>query len=234
VVSGDRPAQFLYGLVFGMSSLGSDGRLIAFSDQEGAIAVVGADGGFVQTALSAPAALPLFRPNSKQLAAVTGRPGGDQAVVLVDLERPDWPRPLTPRANLYYSDLAWFPDRRRLVVAAYEQERMFFDHGTLLLVDLDDGRCETLVPGADRIWTSNPRPAPDGRSLVCVTDRDGWRGLWQLDLASGTDRRLLPQDGRGQLAREWSPDGRFLAFVSARAGDYRLAVLDVAGPAPGR
>lgn len=73
----------------------------------------------------------------------------------------------------------------------------------------------------DAFVETNPVWAPDGRSLAYSSDRDGGVALWQLDMASGTSRRVAPA---GTTAA-FSPDGRRLAYLD---GDSVLRVVELA------
>ena len=78
----------------------------------------------------------------------------------------------------------------------------------------------------ESLWTivggSSPRWSPDGRTLAYSGSGEGRSGLWLYDLASGGSRFLTEVHTTdhflGHQARknfEWSPDGRFIAFVGA-------------------
>jgi dipeptidyl aminopeptidase/acylaminoacyl peptidase len=208
-------------------TISADGRTVAYVAGSGDLVAVSLDGGPARILLSGQAGLPAFSPDGRRVAAVTSRPGGGAAVAVVDIDRPDWPRPVTAPAALQYTDLAWLPDGRGLVVSACHAERMPWDHGLLLLVSLEDGRVHELVPAADGVQVGAPRPAPDGRRVAYVTDADGWLNLWTVDPHNGR-RQVLLSEPREHIYPAWSPDGRQLAHVSRRSGDYRLAILDVA------
>ena len=75
--------------------------------------------------------------------------------------------------------------------------------------------------------------APDGRSAALVLsefdrERNGYRSaIWLAGLESATPRRLT-WSGRRDRQPRWSPDGRRLAFLSDRAGEDQVWVLDLA------
>ncbi|MGO9125648.1 MAG: S9 family peptidase [Terriglobales bacterium] len=79
----------------------------------------------------------------------------------------------------------------------------------------------TLDEFFDSVDISNLRLSPDGRSLVFVTERADWdQNIYRDDLwlyrddAKGTLTQLT-QSGH-DAAPQWSPDGRWIAFLSAR------------------
>ena len=86
----------------------------------------------------------------------------------------------------------------------------------------------------DSLYKVRPKWSPDGRSITFSVDlNSAVPGQEQqtdvfLMKADGTRLRNLTQhpalDGNGA----WSPDGRSLAFVSARSGDFEIHVMDIA------
>ncbi|TCO62739.1 amidohydrolase family protein [Actinocrispum wychmicini] len=71
------------------------------------------------------------------------------------------------------------------------------------------GRPRKIV--ADGFFNTDPDWAPDGRSLVYVSDRAGTANLWRYDLATGKSDRLtdLPN---AQITPRFSPDGKKIAY----------------------
>src|SRR5262249_26526557 len=59
-----------------------------------------------------------------------------------------------------------------------------------------------------------PRWSPDGKQLAFLSDRDGRRQVYRVDVRGGEARPVTRAET--DVARaEWSPDGRRLAFTAA-------------------
>lgn len=84
---------------------------------------------------------------------------------------------------------------------------------------------------------ADPALSPDGRSVAYVLGtvkpgvRAGVSHLWLVDVASGSARQLTRAEARDSLPR-FSPDGRALAFVSDRSGEYAIYLLPLDGGEP--
>jgi Tol biopolymer transport system component len=172
---------------------------------------------------------PAVSPDGKWLAygsrrmAVTGLKlrelsSGDENWLAHDIQRDDiesrGSRDLLP-------GYAWTPDSKALVLA---------HHGHLWRVDAATGR-QTQIPFTAEVdqmlgelvrfeypvndstltvrQIRGARPSPNGKRLVfSALDR-----LWAMDLPSGTPKRLTTTDV-GEHSPVWSPDGRYIAYVS--------------------
>jgi dipeptidyl aminopeptidase/acylaminoacyl peptidase len=106
------------------------------------------------------------------------------------------------------------------------------------------GRWELFAQSIDSSgWAGEPRPYPSGpgnrfnpqfspvnsQLLACVADFDGGENdhLLLLDLERGETVDLTPAETlRPNFA--WSPDGRELAFISSRSGDFDVYRLELA------
>ncbi|HEU5214048.1 MAG TPA: S9 family peptidase [Gaiellaceae bacterium] len=75
----------------------------------------------------------------------------------------------------------------------------------------------------------DPRLSPDGRHVAYVVNRidrdeNGYRSnIWLAPLDGSTEPRQLTSGGRSDGSPRWSPDGRWLAFVSNRDGEDEKA-----------
>jgi len=172
---------------------------------------------------------PAISPDGKTLAygsrrmAVTGLKlrdlaSGDERWLATDIQRDDiesrGSRDLLP-------GYSWTPDSKALVLA---------HHGKIWRVDATTGQ-QTPIPFtaevdqmiADLVRFEYPvndstltvrqirgaRPSPNGKRLVfSALDR-----LWIMDLPNGTPKRLTTSE-EGEHSPVWSPDGRYIAYVS--------------------
>ncbi len=172
---------------------------------------------------------PAVSPDGKWLAyasrkmAVTGLKlrelaSGDERWLASEIQRDDiesrGSRDLLP-------GYSWTPDSKAIVLA---------HHGKIWSLDVTSGK-ETQIPFTaqvdqmlgdlvrfeyrvnDSVLTvrqiRGARPSPDGKRLVfSALDH-----LWTMDLPSGTPKRLTTSTD-GEHAPVWSPDGRYIAYVS--------------------
>ncbi|WP_328322534.1 amidohydrolase family protein [Kribbella sp. NBC_00382] len=73
------------------------------------------------------------------------------------------------------------------------------------------GRGQPRKIVADGYFNSDPDFAPDGKTLLYASDRDGTADLWSHDLATGADSKLSSLPG-AQTAPRYSPDGKQIAY----------------------
>jgi WD40 repeat protein len=117
---------------------------------------------------------------------------------------PDGPRAVVPASGRV---IALSRDGATLAVGDADSERLqLWDVGTAELLDTIE-----LGHGIDAVAFS---PTGDRLAIACADSDTSWVSILD-DLGSGTERRLCGYLGRLQHAAE-SPDGRYLATVSAR------------------
>lgn len=81
---------------------------------------------------------------------------------------------------------------------------------------------------------SDPQLSPDGQWVAFTVSDVVWdenrtnSDIWVIPTAGGEPRKLTNSPRADNHAR-WSPDGRWLAFVSTRDGDSQVWVLPMAG-----
>ncbi|MFF8031757.1 amidohydrolase family protein [Streptomyces sp. NPDC016626] len=118
-----------------------------------------------------------------------------------------------PRDVLGLADPALSPDGRKIAFRA------------LNALWLLTGAGRPVRIAADGYFNSSPDWAPDGRSLVYVSDRAGTANLWRYDIARGASERLtaLPN---AQLSPRWSPDGSRIAYQDESGATWVLTLAD--------
>jgi hypothetical protein len=155
---------------------------------------------------------------------------GDERLLLLDLGT----RQVTLAAQ--FQGVGAFPRARQVEIAGTSSGEIF-----VILLRGDDADARILlirpVTGDLRAITiprsEQPRISPDGASLAVArsSDDDSQRGLWIVDLASGSQRRVVA-DAAGRKATrplQWSGDGRWLAAVAdPDTADAKVALVEPA------
>ena len=77
-----------------------------------------------------------------------------------------------------------------------------------------------------------PRLSPDGELLSYIAPRDGVLNIWLLDPASGEERPLTADTGRGIMRHFWAENGRWIIYLQDSDGDenHHLYRIDPRNP----
>src|SRR5262245_2423967 len=98
---------------------------------------------------------------------------------------------------------------------------------TVRLLDQDGERVlASDANDADALNFAYPTPSPDGRRLAYVTVDDNGTAIQHLDLASGERRELYRSKENFPYALAWSPDGKYLVFLTGNPLTIQIVPTD--------
>lgn len=107
----------------------------------------------------------------------------------------------------------WSPDSRKLAIVIQTKGR-----NKLSIIDIANGEKETHeLKGLDSF--TNPAWSPDGSKIVVSGLMNGESDLYLYDLKEKSIENLT-KDSNSDIQPTWSPDGRFIYFVSDRDKTY--------------
>jgi hypothetical protein len=96
------------------------------------------------------------------------------------------------------------------------------------LMELDSGRQEMLIPARNFEQVYTPVFSPDGKTIAFSWWREGgYRDIWTMDVAT---RKLeqITNDRAIDMEPRYSPDGKWLYFVSDRTEVHNLYAYELA------
>lgn len=159
------------------------------------------------------------------LAYQPGGASGNEALAIVESSGGSTRLELPERGNLENPSIS--PDGQRVALR-------FTDVGQrqdIWIYDMDQGTMPNLtVEGARNVapvWTK------DGSRVTFASNRDGGRQqlYWKPSDGSGTAERLLTSD-YAAIPGSWFPDGRTLAFMGQREGNWDIGFLTIGDSTP--
>jgi len=178
---------------------------------------------------------PAFSRDGDRLVAQR-RPGRSSEAELWLLERGRRPRRLTSEPGAIDSKARFTPDGRAILFTRWVEAGGQAD---LFRLDLESGKQERFAS----LPTANDHsawPSPTRDEIAFISNRDGSRDVFLVDLSDGVPRNLTRSPEIDEAAPLWSPDGERLVILrmpqteSGRrpsAGENRLAVIDREGRA---
>jgi hypothetical protein len=149
--------------------------------------------------------------------------------------RPRDPKWRLPRSNGFSAqNPRWMPDGSRVLFSRRAPDCEGVMRWDLYLWEIETGRVSRVTRGAD---IASADPAHDGTWAAGVRSRYGVTELVRIELASGETRTLADAGSAGGSGLVWthprvSPDGRAIAAVRHRAGQWRVVL--VSGPGEAR
>jgi Tol biopolymer transport system component len=166
---------------------------------------------------------PVFSPDGTHVAFVRhNRGGGFQGIVHVQpIDGSREARQISRGRSAW--DVDWTPDGRAIIVASGAPSNR-----RLLRYPLAGGEPDTLAVGTGALDVSVARKA----GVLVYAEHYQNHDLWRVPgpaAATGAAPERLSGSTRDEFMPSHSPDGRRLAFISARSGDWEVWVSDADG-----
>jgi dipeptidyl aminopeptidase/acylaminoacyl peptidase len=168
-------------------------------------------------------AAPVFSKDGKVVAWSRAVKGSDEyAIFVADPAEPKSARAVWRTAGaIEPTDIS--RDRARLLLTRDISVR----ESKVLLLEIASGKVVEIAPKAGQVFYSDPHFAPDGRSVLVISNKDSdVRRLVQIDIASGEATVLTPDLKWNVEGFKLSDDGRVLAYVVNEDGYSHIVVQD--------
>ena len=178
---------------------------------------------------------PSWSPDGKRIAFVSDREGafGNHEIYVMDADGGNQRNLSNNLSDDQYP--SWSPDGKR--IAFISNRKGEFENFEIYVMDADGGnqRRRTNNRHDDR----SPSWSPDGKRIAFSAHRDGhfadkWgltSEIYVMDADGGNEQRLT-ENGVYEGQPSWAPNGKRIAFVSARDRNTEIYVMDADGGNP--
>lgn len=155
---------------------------------------------------------PAWRPGTSQVAYVATRDGKTRLLLHDVATGKSKEVPAEGLGDRHPACLAWSPKGEMLAASVYATG----EGGKIATIDPDSGHVRTWTEGSAQLSDRDPVWAPDGKSLVFSSDRDGMHNLYRLTMTGKRELSQLTRVYTGATHPAFGPDGK-LCYVSYRA-----------------
>jgi len=164
----------------------------------------------------------VWSPDGKKIAYKQGR--GEIRVISADGGEPRTLWSSADRRLLYPMD--WSRDGRDILVAIENEADRTMQ---LAILPSSGGEPRTVLTQPSNEWAPYPRFSPDGKSIVGSRTIKGNSDVYTWSVDGGQEIRLIEHPARDEFPL-WSPDSRWIVFVSDRDKTKDLWALPMQGP----
>lgn len=165
-------------------------------------------------------------------------------VVNLQTKKTTWMQVPGDPVQHYIPRMEWIPGTGRLIIQQLNRKQ---NTSRLMVLQAATGKANTIFTEKDDAWVDVKSSWDDGditgwdwlnngKSFLWVSEKDGWRHVYEIDVNSGTEKLLTPGDYDVINLLQYSEAGRQLYFLASpgdATGQY-LFKTDLSGAAATR